>query len=92
MIEKAQLTGVAIKDDETFKSEGGFIPERDQFYFELKKGNEKPFLLGFKDMLLCLRLLEKMGEITPIGEKWWVRMASLYGEDILMLDYNNKEA
>ena len=26
----AMLTGIAIQDDETFKSEGGFIPERDQ--------------------------------------------------------------
>ena len=24
----AMLTGIAIQDDETFKSEGGFIPER----------------------------------------------------------------
>lgn len=26
----ATLTGSAIQDDETFKSEGGFVPERDQ--------------------------------------------------------------
>ena len=29
----AMLTGAAIQDNETFKSEGGFIPERDQYYF-----------------------------------------------------------
>ena len=31
----AMLTGIAIQDDETFKSEGGFIPERDQYYFQM---------------------------------------------------------
>ena len=30
----AKLTGTAVQDDETFKAEGGFVPERDQFYFE----------------------------------------------------------
>lgn len=34
----AMLTGVAIQDDETFKSEGGFIPERDQYYFQMQQG------------------------------------------------------
>lgn len=29
----AKITGNAIQDDETFKAEGGFVPERDQFYF-----------------------------------------------------------
>ena len=27
----AKLTGTAVQDDETFKAEGGFVPERDQF-------------------------------------------------------------
>ena len=31
----AKLTGTAVQDDETFKAEGGFVPERDQFYFEM---------------------------------------------------------
>lgn len=35
--EIAKLTGTAIQDDETFKSEGGFVAERDQFYFEMKQ-------------------------------------------------------
>lgn len=35
--EIAKLTGTAIQDDETFKSEGGFVPERDQYYFQMKK-------------------------------------------------------
>lgn len=47
----AMLTGVALQDDETFQAEGGFVPERDQFYFEMKQ-DEHVFLLGFKDMLL----------------------------------------
>ena len=53
----AKLTGTAIQDDETFKTEGGFIPERDQFYFEMKQGDHV-FMVGFKDLLICLRLLE----------------------------------
>lgn len=82
----ATVTGLALQDDETFKSEGGFIPERDQYYFQMQQG-ENRFLVGFKDILICIRLLEKMGEIPEIGEKWWLRMATLYGNDILMLEY-----
>ena len=33
---RALLTGIAVQDDETFKSEGGFVPERDQYYFQMK--------------------------------------------------------
>lgn len=74
----ATLTGTAIQDNETFQSEGGFIPEHDQFYFEMKQGDHI-FLIGLKDILTSLRLLEKMGEIPEIGEKWWLKMSSLYG-------------
>lgn len=81
----ATLTGTAIQDDETFKSEGGFVPERDQYYFEMQQG-DNTFLVGFKDLLICLRLLEKMEETPKIGEKWWLQMATLYGEDILMVE------
>lgn len=86
----ATLTGVALQDDETFKSEGGFVPERDQFYFEMQQG-KNVFLVGLKDMLICLRLLEKMGEIPEIGEKWWLQMATLCGNDILALEYKETE-
>ena len=86
----ATLTGVAIQDDETFKTEGGFIPERDQYYFQMKQG-ENVFLLGFKDILTCLRLLEKMGELPEIGDKWWQQVATLYGKDILMSDFKKTE-
>ena len=43
-------------------------------------------------MLTCLRLLEKMAEIPEIGDKWWLRMVALYGNDILMVELkkNNK--
>lgn len=84
----AKLTGTAIQDDETFKAEGGFVPERDQFYFEMKQGDHI-FMVGFKDLLICLRLLEKMDEVPEIGEKWWQHMATLYGNDIYMLKYDN---
>ena len=86
----AMLTGVAIQDDETFKSEGGFIPERDQYYFQMQQGGNV-FLVGFKDLLTSLRLLEKMGEIPEIGNKWWLRMATLYGNDILMVEFKETE-
>lgn len=86
----AMLTGAAIQDDELFKSEGGFVPERDQYYFQMQQGNNE-FLVGFKDLLSCVRLLEKMGEIPQIGEKWWLQMAALYGDDILMVEYEKRE-
>ena len=69
------------------KGEGGFVPERDQFYFEMRQGDHV-FMVGFKDLLICLRLLEKMDEIPKIGEKWWQQMATLYGNDIYMLKYD----
>ena len=87
--EIATLAGTAIQDDESFKLEGGFVPERDQYYFQMKQGNHV-FLVGFKDLLRCLRLLEKMGEIQKIGEKWWLQMAMLYGNDILMLEFKEE--
>lgn len=86
----AMLTGTAIQDDETFMSEGGFIPKRDQYYFQMQQGSNV-FLVGFKDLLTCLRLLEKMGEIPEIGDKWWLRMATLYGNDILMVEFKEEE-
>lgn len=81
----ANLTGIAIQDDESYKYEGGFLPERDQFYFEMKQG-ENTFLIGFKDMLICLKLLEEMNEIPKIDGKWWGQIATLYGNDISMLN------
>ena len=83
----AKLTGTAVQDDETFKAEGGFVHERDQFYFEMKQG-DYVFMVEFKELLICLRLLEKMDEIPEIGEKWWQQMATLYGNDIYMLKYD----
>lgn len=82
----AVLTGTAVQDDDTFKSEGGFVPERDQYFFEMKQGDHV-FLMGFKDILISLRLLEKMEEIPKIGDKWWLQMATLYGNDILMVEF-----
>lgn len=86
----AKITGNAIQDDETFKTEGGFVPERDQFYFEMKRGDDL-FLVGFKDLLICLKLLENMEEIPPINYKWWIQMATLYGNDVLMLKSDQNE-
>ena len=54
-------------------------------YCEMQKENDV-FLVGFKDLLLCLRLLENMGEIPKINENWWLQMATLYGNDILMIE------
>ena len=82
----AILTGAAIQDDETFKSEGGFIPERDQYYFQIQQGGNV-FGVGFKHLLTGLRLLEKMVEIPEIGDKRWLQMSTLYGNDILMVEF-----
>lgn len=84
--EIADCTGVAMQDDETFKTEGGFISERDQYYFQMKQG-DNVFLVGLKDLLICLRLMEKMGEIPKITEKWWLQMATLYGNEILAIEF-----
>lgn len=86
----ATLTGKAIQDDETFKSEGGFVPERDQFYFEMKQG-DNVFLVGFKDLLISLKLMEQMQEIPKISDKWWSQIATLYGWDLQMLKLDDKQ-
>ena len=86
----ATLTGTAVQDDETFKAEGGFVTERDQYYFQMQQG-DNTFLVGFKEMLIGLRLLEKMGELPEIGEKWWLQMATLYGNDILMVKFQKEK-
>lgn len=44
----ARLTGAAVQDDDTYKSEGGFDAERDQYYFEMQQ-DDHVFLLGLKD-------------------------------------------
>lgn len=86
----ATLTGKAIQDDETFKSKGGFVPERDQFYFEMKQG-DNVFLVGFKDLLISLKLMEQMQEIPKISGKWWSQIATLYGWDLQMLELEDKQ-
>ena len=43
-------------------------------------------MIGFKDLLICLKLLENMNEIPKIGNKWWLQMAALYGDDILVVN------
>jgi len=85
----AKITGKAVQDDETFKIEGGFLPERDQYYFELKQ-DDRIFLLGFKDILTCVKLLEEMEEIPRIDNRWWQQIASLYGDEILSIEYKEK--
>ena len=85
----ARITGKAVQDDETFKIEGGFLPERDQYYFELKQ-DDRIFLLGFKDILTCVKLLEEMEEIPRIDNRWWQQIASLYGDEILSIKYKEK--
>lgn len=82
----AVLTGNAFQDDETFKEEGGFVPGRDQVYFELKQG-DNIFQVGASDILRCLCLLEKLKEIPKISSKWWQQTASVYGDDICMVEY-----
>ena len=32
-----------------------------------------------------------MGEIPEIGDKWWMQMAALYGNDILMAEFKETE-
>ena len=36
-------------------------------------------------------LVEKIGELPEIGEKWWQQVATLYGSDILMVDCEETE-
>lgn len=87
----AKLTGRAAQDDETFKAEGGFVPKRDQFYFELQQSKDgTTFLIGLEDILKCLRLMEEIGELPEIGGKWWSQINSLYGYDVSMVKYAEK--
>lgn len=90
MTKIANLTGRAIQDDETFKTEGGFVPERDQVYFEMRQ-RDNTFLLGFKDILLCMRLMEELGEIPEINHDWWGTISSLYGYDLMMVKLDAEE-
>ncbi len=82
----AHLTGDAYQDDESFLSEGGFEPERDQLYFKMKQGDNE-FLVGLKDLLICLRLAETMGEVPVCGERWWRAVSRLYGDEMPMIDF-----
>lgn len=81
----ATLTGNAVQDDETYKKEGGFEAERDQFYFELRQGNNT-FLVGAKDILLCLKLLEETKEVPEIDQCWWMKINALYGYETDMVE------
>lgn len=83
----AKLTGTAVQDDETFKAEGGFVPERDQFYFEMKQGNHV-FMVGFKELLICLRLLEKM--LDPSPNSTHVNVFEMAGIDPKKVEENTK--
>ncbi len=74
---KAILTGKAVQDNESFLSEGGFVPERDQWYFEMKQ-NDNTFLVGFRDILIVLKMMEELKEIPEIGNKWWGEVINQY--------------
>ena len=82
----AKLTGTAVQDDETFKAEGGFVPERDQFYFEMKQG-DYVFMVGFKELLICLRLLEKL---DPSPNSTHVNVFEMAGIDPKKVEENTK--
>lgn len=82
----AHLTGEAYQDDETFKSEGGFEAERDQLYFKMKQ-NDNEFLVGLKDLLICLRLAETMGEVPKLENPWWIDVSNLYDEFFPVIDF-----
>lgn len=84
------LTGNALQDDETFKTESDFIPERDQVYIEMKQ-QDNTFLVGAKDILLSLKLLEQLNEVPPINGKWWSQVTSLYGKDFDMIRFAENE-
>ena len=55
------------------------------------KQGDNVFLVGFKDLLISLKLMEQMQEIPKISDKWWSQIATLYGWDLQMLKLEDKQ-
>ena len=74
-MEKVVLTGEAFQDDNPKNID--FIPERDQLYFVMQKGDDK-FAMGMQDVLRCLFVAEYLGEVPEIPTSWWGLLEAQY--------------
>ena len=64
--------------------------EEKKYLVEMKQG-DNVFLVGFKDLLIGLKLMEQMHEIPKISDKWWSQIATLYGWDLQALELEDKQ-
>ena len=61
-----------VKETETVNE-----AEADDIYF-LIGTREKECLIGLGHILECLKFAETEGEVPPIPEEWWRKMAEMY--------------
>ncbi len=69
-------TGSVYKNDTTEE----YDIQRDQLYFEMKD-NYHTFQIGLRDLLLCLKFAEDIGEL-PSHEAWWLKIMDRYDIDL----------
>lgn len=70
----------SMKDDEL-----EYIPEKHQPYFEFDcKGNRQ--LIGLDQILLCLRIAEKMNEIPSMSLSFWQSVSENCGINYFDVD------
>lgn len=53
---------------------------RDQCYFEMKD-KYHTFQIGLRDLLMCLKFAEDIGELPP-HDAWWLKIADRYDLDL----------
>jgi len=75
-MEIAKVTGEAVQNE---INDGNFVVERDQLYFALKSDSGE-YLLGLSDILRCLKVAEKIGELPELPKGWWTSVRILYGD------------
>lgn len=71
----ASLTDNVYKRDSTEE----YDAFQDQLHFEMKD-NYHTFQIGLRDLLLCLKFAEDIGEL-PSHEGWWLRVVDRYDLD-----------
>ncbi len=63
-MDKVNFSGNVFQNDINIEN-GEYDLESGQMYFEMETNYR--FLLGIKDLLVCLKFAEQQGELPPIG-------------------------
>lgn len=77
----AELTGNAFQDDEYI---GEYDVYKEQIYFEMQDEHHK-FLIGLRDILLCILFAEEQG-LLPEHGLWWYDVMARYEIPIPEID------